>query len=912
MRRTLPPRAALAVTAAVGALVLTSACTGDPGTSSSSHRESKSEAEREAEEAREAGLKPMPANAVAKYLMIAGTDPDEAAKESREAATLAEQYAQARTAPGIVAPGAYSDAFATMTSMASTGGAWTDVTRLPYDSDDPRYRDYYSNSSGGMGFVNGRITGLAADNSNHVYAASADGGVWRSSTGGGRWVPIADALPTLSSGDLTLSGADGSLWYATGEANTGGTSYVGSGVYRLANPTSGTFTPANRVGGKELESTTIMKIRFSGGRVWASTNRGVWWHEDTTSAGPWHFAFAPNMDWMPEIRDDAGNLLVPKGANWTGNTASGPTPAAYKNIVNDIAVDPRNAQHVVAAIGWRSGDTYNGFYESRDGGRTWTKIKPSGAIPADDIGYVTFAWAADGSKLYAINQSPRLLNKPTGTVNSYLDGFYVSNNGSISGPWSKIADSTKLASSGSALKQSVIGKGYGPGIQAWYNQFMVVDPQNPNHVYAGLEEIYETKDAGATWRTVGPYWNFYFSCWNIDDAANTCPKTTHPDQHAAAIGTVNGVPTFFGGNDGGVYSRPVNGKVNGAGHATDWKSLTRDGTMDGLQYYSVAWGADTRNVGTQVISGGLQDNGASNLFGVSKTGASVERTMGSHFGGDGGDSMADPANGCRQVHEYVTLSMRVTENCAVNKGALTLQEATSWSIKPADPAPRFIAPFGYDHNDPSKWIAAGQYVWRSDKGYAMRSGSEWTKAYDLGAGHSATSVAMANGVAYVGWCGPCNNSGFTRGVATNAGGTWHQLTLPKDGVVPNRFVGGVEVDKANPNHAFLAMNGFSRRFTEGPGAGVGHVFETTDGGTTWTDVSANLPDVPTSSVKLTPTGAVLLGSDLGAFYRAPGSTAWTRLGTGLPVATVMDIELAGDGNVYVATHGRGIWSVTLP
>ena len=287
-------------------------------------------------------------------------------------------------------------------------------------------------------------------------------------------------------------------------------------------------------------------------------------------------------------------------------------------------------------------------------------------MPADDIGYVTFAWAKDASKLYAINQSPTLLNKASGTVNSYLDGIYVSHNGSITGPWNKIATSTKLANSGSALKQSVSGKGYGPGVQAWYNQFLQVDPKNPNHVYAGLEEVYETSNSGSTWTTPGPYWNFYFPCWNISDAKNTCPDTTHSDQHAAAIGTVNGTPTFFAGNDGGIYSRPVNGKANADGHATDWKSLTRDGTMDGLQYYSVATGADTAKGGL-VVSGGLQDNGASNLRGVA-VGGNADTEMGSPFGGDGGDSMADPANGCRQVQEYTTLSMTVTENCARQPG----------------------------------------------------------------------------------------------------------------------------------------------------------------------------------------------------------------------------------------------------
>ena len=49
----------------------------------------------------------------------------------------------------------------------------------------------------------------------------------------------------------------------------------------------------------------------------------------------------------------------------------------------------------------------------------------------------------------------------------------------------------------SALKQSTGGKGYGPGVQAWYNNFIQVDPANADHVWVGLEEVYETKDGGS-------------------------------------------------------------------------------------------------------------------------------------------------------------------------------------------------------------------------------------------------------------------------------------------------------------------------------------------------------------------------------------------------------------------------------
>jgi len=841
-----------------------------------------------------------------KALMIAGGNPAEAQNESKEAFSIADEFTQARTAPsGIVAPGAYGAAFTALTSMPHTAGTWHEVTKVPYNGDDPRYRDWYSNSSGGAGHVTGRITGIAADSRGDVYAAGANGGVWRSTQGGGAWTPIADSLPSLSGGDLQLAG-DSSLWYATGEANTGGTSYAGAGVYRLATPTASSFSPSDRVGGKELESTTIGRLRFGGGStVFAATNRGIWYHAAGSKDGAWTFGFAPNMSWMPQITDDAGNVLVPAGSNWSGDTASGPTNAAYKNIVNDIAVDTKKPKHVIAAIGWRSGDTYNGFYETQDftkGPSSWKKLAVTlgGISNGSDIGYTTFAFSKDGSHLYAMVQQPSKIN-----ASSSLAGIYLSKTGSPTGPWNQIASSQQLHNSGSALDR----KGYAVGVQAWYNQFLQVDPANPDHVWAGLEEVFETKDAGSHWAAVAPYWNFTFPCWDMSDAKNTCPMAPHSDQHSVAVGTAGGTPVVFVGNDGGIYRRPVNGTTNADGHGTDWKSMTADGSMDALQYYSVSVGKDTKNGGV-VVSGGLQDNGVSNLFSVKPDGTNADTEMGSNFGGDGGDGAADPANGCNQLQEYVNLAIKITNNCALNKGALSEADATSWSLNPGDPSPRFIAPIAVDSKDSSGFITGGRYVYTSTKGWGMRSAADWTKAFDLGAGHSATAVAMHGGVGYVTWCGPCNNAGFTRGVATNAGGTWHAVTLPD--AVPNRFLAGVGIDPTNTQHAYLAVNGFSRRFTEGPGAGVGHVYETTDGGTTWSDISANLPDVPANSVKQLANGGLVVGTDLATLYRAPGATDWSVLGTGLPTTTVMDVEAGPDGDVYVATHGRGIWSIAAP
>lgn len=832
--------------------------------------------------------------------------------EAAELRASLEQFDNARTAPsGIVDPGAYSSAFSSLQGLSATSGSWTELTNRPYDADDPDYRDYYSNSSGGSGLVTGRITALAVGRDGTAYAGGANGGVWRSTTGGGHWTPIADGLPSLSSGDLEVDGT-GALWYATGEANTGSTSYVGSGVYRLSDPTSGTFSPSNRIGGTELESTTIYHLRFSGDTVYAATLRGVYSHSVTGDAStPWKRLFSPQPEYLP------------------GGSQAGAQNAGYQNIVNDVAVDPRNPKHIIAAAGWRAGAAYNGFYESDDAGTTWSRINPGGAINAKDIGYATFAYAADGSKLYVVNESIQRYNQATGTAayNTILDGIYVSDTGNPAGPWNKIADSTKLANSGSALKQAESGKGYGPGVQAWYNQFLTVDPKDPDHVFAGLEEVYETRNAGASWTTPGPYWNFGFDCWTPGvlyppDGNQGCPQTTHSDQHAATIGTVKGTPYLFVGNDGGAYRRPVAGTANADGHATDWQSLN-DGTIDALQYYYVGVGTlqrddakrpDLTSGDNVLVSGGLQDNGGSLL----RPGAPK---MVSNFGGDGGDVLVDPDDGCNIVQEYVYLAMEVTRTCA-NPGPdhpnafLNLDDATTKDISPPDVNAQFTAPFVANDQNAKEWLAAGNSLWYQDKGFDIASGSDWQKVYTLPtADKTFTAVALSGDRAFATWCGPCSNSGtapFQRGavVGTRTNGTWTFAPVDLDGnQVPTRYLSGAAIDPSNPDHLVLGVNGFSRRFTEGPGAGIGHVYESTNGGRTWKDTSANMPDVPVNDVVVLPTGGIVAATDLGTIAKPARSTAWKKVGSGLPTTVVMDLHVGPDGNLYAATHGRGIWRI---
>jgi hypothetical protein len=845
-----------------------------------------------------------------------------AGDESSELMGALSAYGDPRLSPaGIVQPGAYGAAWTHIQNMPVDQGSFSEVTTQPFNSDALHFRDRVaSNSGGGAGYSAGRIAAIAVDPShaNVIYAGGADGGVFRSLNDGASWTPIADFLPALSVGSLTVM-PDGSLWLGTGEATTAFENYVGSGVYRLANPTTGTFTSADRVGGTELESSSIHEIRLdtAAGHVFAVTSHGVYRRSlGASQSDPWQRVLAPCAG--------IGISGVPCGAL-----------DFYADIANDLVVQPGSkGQSLVANVAWRSGASYNGFYYSNDAGTTWHLANPTGAISPKEIGNATFAYAADGSKLYVVMESPVLLNKGASSV---LAGVFVSANGNVNGPYQQIATSNVLANSGSALKQTVVGKGYMPGVQAWYNQSLGVDPSNPNHVFLGLEEVYQSWDGGATWQTIGRYWNFFLSCFSFDLSKNTCDgNVTHPDQHALAFSTWSGhTPEVYVGNDGGMYARPTGQTTAG------WRNLNASGTLRTLQYYGIATGSLPG--GGTAVWGGMQDNGVSLL---APTGSTYTYTypgtttpvveqlnpkgeMSEPFGGDGGMQMANPKNGCQTVAEYTNLAMSLTNNCGYTANDDGTPLAIT-NIDPNDPNARFIAPFGSDSVDSGYWVAGGEFVYANTKTWNSTSGADWQQLADSGAGHSITAIKSQNHVIWAAWCGSCNpGSTFGRGVLTNYGGSWHQLSLPSD--FPNRYIAGITIDPSDPSGktVYATLSGFSRHWNEGPGAGYGHIWRTTDGGTTWTDVSGDpslsdsFPDVPTTDLMIAPDGNLVAATDLGLFVdnvAQNGLGHWMRLGLSdptaagnLPTAAAVDLAPSPDNSqLYVATHGRGIWVTSMP
>jgi hypothetical protein len=838
----------------------------------------------------------------------AGSSPhSNAGQESQDAASAADWFMSQRLAPdGTVNPDAFASAAAQAASLPTTAGGWTERTNAPGTdgndfSDSPQFIDptsQDSNSGAGDRWVAGRITALAAAPDGTLFAGAADGGVWKSTDGGQHWTPVTDSQPTLSIGALLVIPSNGgyTVYAGTGEANTNSDSYAGVGV--LASTDGGSTW--HRVGGPELNGALIFRLAHDGSTLFAATSHGLY-----------GFDIASGTTWTP--------VLQPAGPPSDGNNFN----LVVGNMITDVVVRPgTGGRQVVAVAGWRGGAATNGLYVSNDSGSHFSFLaNPQGWVPATDEGRTTLAYSATGDRAYAVVQSPQLLNVGT-NGNTVLQGVYESANGDPAGPWTKIADSSKLASSGSAQFIPKIGTGFQPGIQAWYNQFLAVDPGNKDHLYLGLEEVYETQNSGASWNTIGRYWNFGFPCFSYSPFEGTCNHSqAHSDQHAAIIAGGK----LYIGNDGGVYARSLTDHTQG-----DWADLNQH--LDVLQFYGAQGSGDS------VIYGGMQDNGSARIFATPSSvlddnGHLITVSAAQVFGGDGGYTLVDPANSDDVMTEFTGLT-----------AAKSTDGGANWhNIGPPDPDPRFIAPIVMDRTNSSHLVAGGAIVWNSEAGIAgttsgTGTSTDWQPIFDVrtALGGDAASqvtaldaVTAADGTQHVAaaWCGPCNASfatgtGFRSGIVmlSNSGGSWHATAQACTGAsaacsasgLPDRYISGVKIDATNPNHAYLSLSGYSRKWMIGPDdPGVGHVFETKTGGTAWTDVSGNLPDGPMDDIVLE-NSHLIVASDFGVFISSDDGVTWSRLGTNLPNVVVSQLTVDPSGVLVAATHGRGIWTIPAP
>src|SRR5262249_23323624 len=111
------------------------------------------------------------------------------------------------------------------------------------------------------------------------------------------------------------------------------------------------------------------------------------------------------------------------------------------------------------------------------------------------------------------------------------------------------------------------------------------------------------------------------------------------------------------------------------------------------------------------------------------------------------------------------------------------------------------------------------------------------------------------------------------------------------------------IDPTNSSNVYAVRNA----------SGGAHVFRSTNGGSTWTNISGNLPVEATHAIALDPrNGTLYVGNESGVSASTDGGGSWSKYKTGLPNVKTNGLVLNTRLNVLaVDTYGRGMWAIAL-
>jgi hypothetical protein len=809
--------------------------------------------------------------------------------------------------------------------IAGTGGSWTPYGTGNLIFDDPAYP---AAAGDGFGKVDGRVNDFAyAEPTKTLYAAIAQGGLWKSTDTGKSWTSIGDNLPIGSMGAVGWTPAKG------------GTLIAATGDMAFSND-------------------------YAGVGVFTSTDEGRSWTKATgvpDGALSFHLAVDPTNPSVVYYASgfglfrstDAGRSFTNVGLP-TGECAGDSTKpnCFFANIVTDVVVQPKDkfghdGGAVLAAIGWRAGRRpnfagkpeapANGLYRSDTGAPGSFKMVPdsAGFTPSERAGRIDLGVAngpdQNSGYVYAIAQDSELFNTtvsggeddvPLVGTPSVLDAIYVS--GDFGESWDVQESRQEFfnPANGSALSQ-LTALGIGPGYQVTYNEAIQPDPLRqvngiPTRVILAMEEVWQTattqgvpQAAHSQYQTIGQYTANGGACLAVPEqcgakqaiAGNT---TTHPDQHAVIIvPDGNGGQTLVVGNDGGVYTQHVD--ATGEYNQLSWGEGANKGFHNLLPY-----GAAMAKDGT--VWAGLQDNGQMKITPDGKQYAT--------YVGDGTFALVDPDNSKIAYDELPNAGVNVTTDGG----------ATWTDIAPSLTEADFVAPMVMDPTNARHILVAGRKI--AEKTDGPDSGA-WQYPFDLGtrnhpgdAGASAgaddpnnhaTAAQLIGKDAAVGYCGSCDpvklKQRFKNGFATSVGGTWH-VTAHKG--LPNRVITSVAMDPADHSTMYVTLGAGASRYwapigSQGEDASDtagGFVYKSTDAGETFTDVTGDLPKVQATWV-LVRGGQLVVSDEIGVFASRDTTGAhWAPLGTDLPPVATYSISLkpGDDSTLVAATYGRGVYT----
>ncbi|WP_372975902.1 WD40/YVTN/BNR-like repeat-containing protein, partial [Muriicola sp.] len=305
----------------------------------------------------------------------------------------------------------------------------------------------------GPGGMSGRVTAIDVVQSDPdiIFAGTASGGLWKSTSGGIKWEPVFDKEVTASIGAVAIQQSNPSvIWVGTGEGNPRNSLNGGYGVYRSLD------------GGKNWTLMGLEKTRHIHRIIIDPDN--------------------PNTVYVGAIGSPWGEhpergvfKTTDGGKTWNKilfvNNRAG---------VADMVMDPTNPNKIFAAM-WehkrdpwffKSGGPGSGLYMTHDGGENWKKITAEDGMPKGELGRIGIAVARSRPNVvYAL-------------VEAKKNALYKSEDGGFT--WKKINDKNDI------------------GNRPFYYSEIYVDPQNENRVYSVFTYVNVSEDGGKNFSQLMP------------------------------------------------------------------------------------------------------------------------------------------------------------------------------------------------------------------------------------------------------------------------------------------------------------------------------------------------------------------------------------------------------------------------
>lgn len=342
--------------------------------------------------------------------------------------------------------------------------------------------------------IGGRIVDIEFNSKdpNIVYAASATGGVFKSTDIGQTWFPIFDEQPCLTIGDIAIDPKNPNIIYVgTGEANGGHNNFPGVGIYKSVDA-------GDTWNFKGLDSSVSI------GRIIVDANNSqkIW----VASVGSY---FIPNEQRGIFLSKDGGN-------NWEKSLFVSDSTGAI-----DLVINPNNSDELFAAMWERvrrplsisSTHLYgptSGIYKTSDGGKNWVKLGYDNGLPNEQIENI-------GRIGLSISQSNPNIIYATFSDGDFLTGLFKSSDGGNN--WTK-------------MNSEFLGSGN----FSWYFGQIRVHPNIPETIFVLDIPLLKSSTSGSNWDFSYGYGSNY---------------PLHVDHHALAF-KPNDPDYILSGNDGGI------------------------------------------------------------------------------------------------------------------------------------------------------------------------------------------------------------------------------------------------------------------------------------------------------------------------------------------------------------------------